>query len=77
MNKRKQQGSEVPTIIEDSTVEQEPLILEDATTAGVLGAFDDVEVTSFRDEGQKRTHFKVTGNVKGALQKITTNYPIG
>lgn len=53
-------------------------IIEDPTTAGIIGAPEfEVEITPFRDEEKNRTFFKAKGDVRGALEKIATNYPIG
>jgi hypothetical protein len=58
--------------------EQGSTILEDATIAGLIGAPEfEVEITPFKDEVKKRTFFKASGDVRGALEKIARNYPIG
>lgn len=63
--------------MKDSEATQ-PTIIEDPTTAGVIGAPEfDVTIIPFRDEAKNRTFFKATGDVKGALEKIAANYPVG
>jgi hypothetical protein len=59
----------------------ESTIIQDAIQAGAILATKSigkaVEVTPVRDKETSRTNFKVTGDIRGALEVIADNHSVG